>query len=77
MNTMAQAKRDFQMGYLTVFSFERAMLTDGWLLVLGAGMSKGPLLDARTKQPRVFKTLDSVLSSAEQIGFEINFLSNQ
>lgn len=74
MNTMAQAKRDFQIGYLTTYRIDRSPLNEGWLLHLGEGNAAGWLVDARSKEKRVFKTLDSVVSAIESIGFEVNSL---
>lgn len=74
MNTMAQAKRDFQIGYLTKYHIERAPLSTGWMLYLGEGNAAGWLVDARSKEARVFKTLDSVVSALESIGFEVSRL---
>ena len=73
MNTLAQAKRDFQIGYLTKFHIERAPMS-GWLLHLVEGNAAGWLVDARSKESRVFKTVDSVVSTLEAIGFEVNRL---
>lgn len=74
MNTMAQAKRDFQIGYLTKFHIERTQMKEGWILHLGEGNAAGWLVDARSKEIRIFKTLDSVISAVESIGFEVNIL---
>ncbi len=73
MHTIAIAKRDFQMGYLTKYRIERAPM-DGWLLHLGEGNAAGWLVDARSKTPRAFKTLDSVVSTLEAIGFRVQVL---
>lgn len=75
MNTMAQAKRDFQIGYLTKYHIERVPMASGWMLYLGEGNAAGWLVDARTKEPRIFKTLDSAVSALESIGFEVNRLA--
>lgn len=72
--TMAIAKHDFQIGYLKRYAIERAPLGEGWLLSLGEGNAKGFLVNARDKGPRVFKTLDSVVSALETIGFSVNRL---
>lgn len=74
MNTLAQAKRDFQIGYLTKYHMERAPMANGWMLHLGEGNAAGWLVDARSKEPRIFKTVDSVVSALESIGFEVNRL---
>ena len=72
--TMAQAKRDYEIGYLTEWRITRSTVEPVWMLILGSGNSVGPLVDARTKHSRVFKTLDGLVSTLEQIGFEINEL---
>ena len=74
-NTLANAKRDFKIGYLTKFRIERSPLGAGWLLSLGERNSEGWLVEARTKEARTFKTLDSVIATLEAIGFEVNALS--
>ena len=76
MNTMAQAKRDFQIGYLSRYHLKRAPMGGGWLLHLGEGNAAGWLVDARSKEPRVFKTLDSAVSALETIGFQVNILEH-
>lgn len=73
-HTMAQAKRDFTIGYLTRWHIERVPMGGGWRVELGTGNGRGWLADARTKEPRVFKSLDGAVSAVEQIGFEVNFL---
>lgn len=72
--TMALAKRDFEIGRLSGFSIERALIDSGWSVVLRASNSNGPLVDARLHQPRVFKTLDAAVLALESIGFKVNFL---
>lgn len=74
--TMADAKRDFKMGYLAQFVIERNVLSPGWRVKIGPERNQvlHPLVDARTKQWRVFKTLDAAVSSLEEIGFEVNVL---
>jgi hypothetical protein len=74
-NTIAQAKRDFEIGYLTEFSLKRWPLAGlGWFVWLGKGNAAGWLVDARSKEPREFKTLDAAVSSLESIGFRIDEL---
>lgn len=75
MTTLAQAKRDFQIGYLTKYRIERAPVPPGWMLHLGEGNAAGWLVDARSKQPRVFKSLDSVVAALEDIGFSVLVLA--
>lgn len=73
-NTMSQAKRDFTIGYLTQWRIERVIIGSGWRLFLGSGDGAGWLVDARSKKPRVFKTLDAVVSALTEIGFQVNQL---
>ena len=74
-STMAQAKRDFEIGYLTAARLKRwPLMGSGWFVWLGEGMGAGWLADARTKQPREFKSADAAISALEQIGFEVNEL---
>lgn len=77
---MAQAKRDFEIGYLVDFELERYPLDAGWVVKLATGnlgggsSTRGSLVDARTKQPRQFKTLDAAISALEQVGFKVEGL---
>lgn len=71
---LGQAKRDFECGYLNKFRIERAVLGEGWQLWLGEGNAACWLTDARTKQPRIIKSLDSALNVLEQIGFKVLIL---
>lgn len=73
-STMAQAKRDFAIGYLTVYRVTRLPMSREWGLQLGEGNGRGWLIDARTGAGRAFKTLDAAISALEQIGFEVNEL---
>lgn len=73
--TMAIAKHDFKIGYLTTFELVRPFLDNAhWCISLGQGMSQGMLVDARTKEVRQFKTLDAAVNALEEIGFEVNRL---
>jgi len=72
--TMAQAKRDFQIGYLTDFQIQRAAMLSGWWVSLKGGTNRGHLVDARAKEPRLFKTLDAAVIALEQIGFKVEGL---
>ena len=74
-NTLANAKRDFTIGHLTKFRIERSPMTNGWMLYLGEGNGAGWLIEARTKEPRIFKTLDSVITTLETIGFKVEALT--
>ena len=73
--TMELAKRDFSLGYLVSFEIHRQPLDkNGWMVVLSDGSNSGPLSDARSRQPRVFKTLDAAVSALEQVGFSVDLL---
>lgn len=74
--TMADAKRDFKMGYLAQYVIERNILSPGWRVKIGPERNQvlHPLVDARTKQWRLFKSLDAAVSSLEEIGFQVNIL---
>lgn len=72
--TMDLAKRDFQIGYLESFHIDRASMTTGWHVFLKGGTNRGPLVDAREKKPRLFKTLDAAVIALEKIGFKVDSL---
>lgn len=73
--TMELAKRDFEIGYLRSWRIERAPIgEDGWRVDLGEGNARGYLCDARRRQPRLFRSLDSAVAALEQVGFEVNAL---
>lgn len=74
--TMAIAKHDFKIGYLTVFAIARPFFDNsGWIVSLGSGLQQGSLVDARTKEPRIFKTLDAAVKAVEEIGFQVTQLN--
>lgn len=73
--TMEYAKRDFGIGYLETFRIQRAIMGEGWNVHLKGGTNRGPLVDARTKTARSFKTLDSAVSAIESIGFKVDSLA--
>jgi hypothetical protein len=74
--TVAQAKRDFEIGYLTDFSLERFALDAGaeWSVRLAGGSARGVLVDARNKEPRTFRSLDAAIAAIESIGFRVEGL---
>lgn len=74
--TMADAKRDFRLGYLGQYVIERNVLAAGWRVKVGPERNQvlHPLVDARSKEWRLFKSLDAAVSSLEEIGFEVNIL---
>lgn len=73
--TMSVAKHEFEIGYLKSFSIDRHPLSDGWWVMLGSSGARGFLCDARTKEPRLFKSLDGAVSAVESIGFKVSTLS--
>jgi len=73
--TMAQAKRDFEIGYLTGFCFYRSVAAgEPWTIGLSGGSARGHLVDARTKSVREFKSLDAAVRAVEEVGFECKAL---
>lgn len=76
MLTVANAKRDFSIGYLRSFSILRDPLSSGWNVdIEDINGRRSFLVDARSKTARVFKTLDAAVSALEDIGFKISSLS--
>lgn len=69
--TLANAKRDFRIGYLEEFWIDRAVLGAGWQVRLKGGARHGWLVDARSQTPRIFQTLEAAVSSVEKIGFKV------
>lgn len=74
--TTADAKRDFQRGLLRGVEIERSPMNDTWeLKILDQSTGDwGYLLAAHPREVRRFRTLDAVISAAEQIGFRIRSL---
>lgn len=70
--TMAEAKRDRSMGYLTSARIVRTQ--GGWVVELGGGKTLGELAPARCRERRVFKSVDGAVSALEQIGFAVKVL---
>lgn len=71
--TMAQAKRDFSLGYLQSANILRPGMSAGvWCVQLVSGRVGGTgwLVDARTHKAREFRTLDAAFSALEQIGMK-------
>jgi hypothetical protein len=68
---MELAKRDFALGHLEGFHLDRAIGDSGWHVQLTDGLNSGPLVDAREKKPRLFKTADAAIAALEKIGFEV------
>ncbi|MGZ8292156.1 MAG: hypothetical protein ACXWVG_03820 [Telluria sp.] len=73
---MEQAKRDFLSGRLGGAVLIRVpMSRSDWLVRLsGAKGDVGMLLDVRTLEPHVFRTLDSAAQAIEHIGFTFDQL---
>lgn len=78
--TMAEAKKDFERGLLTgfqIFDSSAIMKNDqSWSVSFSSklGVEGGALVDARTKQDRVFKTLDAAASAVRSVGFRAQSL---
>lgn len=76
MATMAEAKRDFQGAYLRTFYVLADLEPGCWNLDLeDINGRRGFLVDARTRQPRSFKTADAAITAANEIGFEVKALA--
>lgn len=71
--TMAQAKRDFELGYLDSFAIERSPFPElgNWYVLLRSGSRSGFLVDAKAKTTRYFRTADAAVSALEGIGFKV------
>lgn len=67
--TMAQAKRDFQAGYIKGCNID--FIAGVWVIFIRANAGTGFLVDARTKENRTFKSLDSAMRSLSDIGFRV------
>lgn len=81
MWTMAEAKKDFERGLLTGYEFNdgsTATETE-WNLSLLTSMTCGcgVLVDARTKQPRAFRTLDAAVAAARAVGFRVHLVQGE
>jgi hypothetical protein len=74
--TMADAKKQFALGIIKGYAIDRAMKQNvvRFSLQVDKQRSVGVLVDARTKQPRAFKTLDAAVSAIEQVGFSVGVL---
>jgi hypothetical protein len=70
--TLATARRDHQIGYLTQWRIVRSPDGAGWRLRLGSGNAAAWLRGARTAEPRVFTTLDGALNTLATIGFDVS-----
>lgn len=75
--TISDAKRDFRLGYLGQCVIERSVLSAGWRVKVGPERNQvlHPLVDARSKEWRLFKSLDAAVSALESIGFQVDALS--
>lgn len=73
--TMAQAKLDFERGFIFEAKIHAPLDLDrgegsGWTVYLDAGQwGGGMLVDARTRSVRTFKTVDSAVRAVRSIGF--------
>jgi hypothetical protein len=73
--TVSQARRDFEIGYLTDFQIIRSPMNGGWNVMLRGGTNHGFLVDARARNARLFKTVDAAISEIERIGFVVEGLA--
>lgn len=77
--TLAEAKKMFDQGLLRKFFVSRAVMhADCWVLSFNAPAAglggQAALVDARSGQQRVFKSLDAVLNTVEKVGFKVECL---
>lgn len=72
--TLSQAKQDFQRGFLKGYRIERMLMSPGWTIILRSLGDDCALADAREREVRVFKSLDSAVSALESIGFKVDQL---
>ena len=72
--TMAEAKKQFSLGSMTGYFIEFIFgaYQVHFHMVVGKRPVDAVLVDARTKSPRQFKSLDGAASALEQIGFKIS-----
>lgn len=75
--TMAQAKRDYQRGFLKgweIVEYGAVLGVKGaWFIKVESTLGMdgiGFLVDAHGHEPRQFKTLDGALAALRQIGFQ-------
>lgn len=72
--TMAQAKRDFSRGLLDGVRVVNIGMGLGWTVIIRSRLGMdgaGYLVDARSKEPRKFRTADAAIAAVEQIGFRV------
>lgn len=73
--TISQARRAFALGHVQRFMIARHELGLGWcVLIADKNGPHFPLVDARSKMMRVFKSLDSAVSAVVSIGFRAEVL---
>lgn len=74
--TMEQARRDFAAGRLNGALFIRVPMSGSdWTVRLnGAKGDAGMLLDVKTLEPQVFRSLDAAVQALEKIGFSFSQL---
>lgn len=81
MATMAQAKREFELGMHRGFRIDRINQLNYVVLLYSTIATPNTkhsetLDDARTRQPRAFKTLDAAVRSLEMIGFKVDHVGS-
>lgn len=72
----SDAKVMFDSGYLTGFVAVQGVMGNGWYLRLQGRNAKDFIVCTfrERDRPRVFKTLDTLIEQAENIGFKVNSL---
>lgn len=73
---LSQAKQYYKQGYLGGFTLKQ--VENGWIVLLhfnDCGLSSVSVSDARTRQRRVFNTLDAAFNLVISIGFEVSSLT--
>lgn len=74
--TMAEAKRLFSMGVLEKVLFATGFGDEDWVVTfVDAKGSSCSLLPAKSRSPRIFKTLDAAVRAAREVGFKVSVLS--
>lgn len=79
MPTMAEAKRDFRMGLIKAAEIQAHDFMGDQFLTVALKYSppvENPVLtDARTKQPRRFKSYDTAVNALREVGFSVSGLA--
>lgn len=74
--TMAEAKRLFSLGIFEKVLFATGFGDEDWTVTFVDGKgSSASLLPAKSRSPRIFKTLDAAVRAAREVGFKVSVLS--